>query len=276
MNAEETQSDKSLELLTWLEVNKKNLMFAGIGALVIVCAIYIYNTQKEATETEANQALVMLPRPIDAMGRQGEVSSADLLKVVEKYPSTRAAERALLEAGTALFYEQKFPEARAKFEEFTTKYPNSAHLAAAEYGKAACLDGQNQVDSALSAYQQIVTRFGGDPVATQAKIAIGVIYESKKQPEQALKQYDEVRQGSPRSFNQSQWLREVGSFMSHLTVEYPDLGKTPAPVTTSRPMDLKPGEIPIIDSAPKTSNRTTTPTVVTPPTPPAPAPNTKK
>jgi TolA-binding protein len=263
MNSEQTQSDKSLELLTWFEVNKKRVLYVAVGILLVGCGLYVSNHLSHQKELEATQALVSAAK-IDTTGRLVPATSTDLLGIVDKYSGTAAAERALLQAAGALFVEKKYSESKDKFDQFISKYSNSPFVATAEFGKAACLDAQDQKDQAIAAYQQIVTRFAGEPVVPQAKIAMGILYEAKKQPDQAFKMYSEVA-SDPRSYF---WSREVSQLMNHLLVENPNLD-----TSSARPGLPVPGV-----SVPKTAPApAAAPATKAPATPaPAPAPATKK
>jgi len=226
MNSEATQSDKSLAFLAWLEVNKKRIVFAAVAILVAGIVLYLYNYFAAEKEAAGTAAILELNKPAMGNARPTPPTASEYFGVAERFAGTKAAERAALLGASALFSEKKFSEAKTKFDDFAAKYPNSAFLASAAFGSAAALDGQNQLEPALSAYQQVVTRFAGDPVATQAKLAIAIIYEAKKQPDLALKMYDEIMKDNNAMF----WRREVATLQGHLLVEHPELRETPKPI----------------------------------------------
>ena len=86
--------------------------------LAVGLGVYIYNYFHEQREVEASAALFDLDKLPESRGKQTYPGSAELLKVVENYSGTQAAERALLMAAEAYFREQKYDDARAKFDRF--------------------------------------------------------------------------------------------------------------------------------------------------------------
>ena len=209
MNSEETQTAR-------LEQNKKRLIYAAIAVAVVSSAWYVYDYFQAQKELRAGDALVSLNKAPEAGGKPVSPEASAYLKVAGDYPGTSAAEHALLLAAGALFTENKFKEASAKFEEFTTKYAehgDSPLLAAAALGRAACLDAQKETDKAREAYKQ-------------AKLASAFLYEVKKPPEQALKLYNEL---APLD-KPNVWTREVESRREQLLIKNPQLAATKPPV----------------------------------------------
>ncbi len=222
MNSEETQTARLYAVLGWLDQNRKRLIYATVTLAVVGSVGYVYNYFQAQKELQAGDALVGLNKAPEAGGKASNPAAAAYLKVAGDYPGTTAAEHALLLAGSALFAEEKYKEASDKFAEFIAKYGDrgdSPLLAAAALGKAACLDAQKETDKALEAYKQVSTAYPNDAAAAQAKLASAFLYETKNQPDQALKLYNEL--APPEKPNA--WSREVEPRREQLLLKHPQL-----------------------------------------------------
>ncbi|MBI5774714.1 MAG: tetratricopeptide repeat protein [Verrucomicrobia bacterium] len=195
MNSEQTQTtstSRSLELLAWAEVNKKKLLYGVAGAAALGLLAFFYSHHKAQQELDAGTEVVQLGRTVDASGRIVPPGASAYLKLAQTHSGTAAGERALLLAAGGYFTGGQFGEAKNTFEQFTREFPNSRFAATAAFGLAASLDGSGDTDKALAAYETVVSSHATDPIAQQAKVAMGVLYEAKRQPEKALKLYEEV------------------------------------------------------------------------------------
>ena len=243
MNSEETQTARFYAFLGWLDQNKKRLIYAVTAVAVVSSGWCVYDYLRGQKELQAGGALVSLNKTPEGGGKPVSPAASAYLKVAGDYPGTSSAEHALLLAAGALFTENNFKEAKYKFEEFTTKYAergDSPLLAAAALGKAACLDGLKDTDKALEAYKQVSSAYPNDAAAAQAMLASAFLYEVKKQPEQALKLYNEL--APPEKPNV--WTREVDSRREQLLIKNPQLVPAKPPVMpkiTQLPAPLKAG-----------------------------------
>ena len=228
MEPEQTQSNFLIDLLAWIEVNKRRLIMGGIALVVVWVVIYTYTYfkgQQEVTAEEALSAVFKAPlgNPIRSLP-----DAAGLLTVAERYAAAPAGQRALLLAAGALFQQGKFAEAKEKFQKFSSQYPDSKVIPIAAYGVAACDDAMNNLDGALAGYQAVELKYPKDPVGTQAKLAIGIIQEAKNKPEEALKVYDQLAKSDSRSL----WSSEAFSRRDLLLAKFPHL-MPPPPVTAA-------------------------------------------
>ena len=257
MNNEETQTDRMLQFLTWVEVNKQRLLYGAVGALVLGLAVYVFNYTRQQRELDANAALFALDKLPEGREKAPPTPAADYLKVADQYSGTRAAERALLLGAGSLFSEKNYDEARAKFEQFLRDHTASPSASTAAYGIAACLDAKNDVDKAMEAYQRVIGGYATAPEATQAKLALAILHETKGQPDAALKIYDDILR--PRQ--PSVWNSEATMRRELLLAKHPALA-TPVVLPTFKPTAIN--APPATNAAPQTNS-----TVVTPPAPPA-------
>src|SRR5262245_15735421 len=90
-------SSSWFEVLAWIETNKRILIWAGVGALIIVFAAAAYRWKINETEQAANEALLRLhPEASSGALSAPTATPAEYLRVVKEYPKTAAAERAIL------------------------------------------------------------------------------------------------------------------------------------------------------------------------------------
>ncbi len=218
-NTEEKQESLVwLNFLGWLDSHKKEMGFAGIGVLVLIFAIYTQEHLQAQKEANANAAIFVLNQPT-GNAEPLKVAAAEYLRIAQQYQGTTVAERAMLLAAGQLFSENKYPEAKTRFEEFITRYPTSEKIPVARLGIAACLDAQNQIDPAISGYEQVITAHPGVSEANQAKIAVSLLYEAKGQPDKALKYYDELMRANPPTI----WRSEASMRREELLSRNPQL-----------------------------------------------------
>ena len=229
MSSEITESAKWYEILAWLEINKKRVALGAVIAIGLGVLIAFFAWSKNQREFQADAALFKLGMPIQSSTNTPPPPVSAYLKVAEDYAGTYAGERALLQAAGGMFQEGRYADAFAQFSKFHSKSSDSTLNATAAFGVAACLDAQNRVDEALKAYQDVIQRYPAE--SGRAKLAAARLFEEKKQPESALKLYNELAQLS----SMSPWSAEAQELRSELLLQYPRLAPTNAPLTTLSP-----------------------------------------
>ncbi|HNQ89152.1 MAG TPA: tetratricopeptide repeat protein [Verrucomicrobiota bacterium] len=241
MQPEITESTWFYEFLAWLELNKQRVIWGSVAVLALIVVVYVYRWHIQQTEVDANRALFAI-RPSATPEGSTLVPVGDLLKVAQEYPSTSAGERALLLAAGNLYAEGRYAEAQTRFEEFRKQHAGSLLAPVAALGVASSLDALDKMDEALGAYQGIVNQYPTESVAARAQLAMGAIYESKNQPDQAFRVYDELSRlaGAGQAAMQAAMHKEL------LLQQYPKLAVTnasaiattvvkPAPAPTNAP-----------------------------------------
>lgn len=220
-----------IDFLAWVEVNKKRL-FIGISVVgVVTGALVVYQWHSNQAEAEANAALLKVDRTSPGQERSAEPDAQALLRVATAFPGTGAAGRALLRAAETLFKDGKYAEAQAQFEAFLRSYPGQPLAAVATFGVAACLDALNKTNEAVTAYQDVVSRYGASSVVSQAKLAQARLYEARNEPAQALRIYDEMTRPSQPTLGSS----EAARMRQQLLARHPELVKTNAPPAGALP-----------------------------------------
>jgi predicted negative regulator of RcsB-dependent stress response len=229
MSSESTESTLFIEVLTWAEQNRKTLAVGFAGLVLLGAAVALYRYNKEQTEITANSALAQLPSGFDNAEKRPPVTSTDYLKVLEQYPGTDAGARATLLAAGTLFSEGKYTDAEQKFQQFLKDHPRHMFAASAAYGAAASLEAQGKLVEAETAYREVTTRYEKSSLSDTAKLGLARIYETKNQPEAALKIYDELSApGKAAGFNPQAMTRKQDLLSKH-----PQLMRTNLPAASS-------------------------------------------
>src|SRR5437762_408840 len=150
---EHVEGEGMIDVLAWLEVNKKRVAIGAVLLLLAGFGIYIYNYVGEQKETNASAALIALHPPVNGSTNEPPVPASAFLKVAEEHSGTAAAERAILLAAGAYFAEGKYADAHTQFDRLLKQNPSSKWAPDAAYGIAASLESQGKRDEALTAYQ---------------------------------------------------------------------------------------------------------------------------
>jgi predicted negative regulator of RcsB-dependent stress response len=220
MQPEKQESTWLYEALAWFELNRTRVITAVVAGLGLIVAGYIYLWMRGQAELEANQTLLALRA--NAGPNESAASAADFLKVAEAHASTRAADRAVLLAAGQLFRDGRYAEAQPHFEKLAASDRGGLLGPLAALGVAACLDAQDRVDAALPKYQSVVSDYPSHPVAARAKFAMALLQESRGEPTQALRLYDELM-ASP---NAGRAAMEASVKREALLKQHPELATT--------------------------------------------------
>ena len=218
------ESSKLYELWAWYEANRKRVHLWVTIILIVGIAIAYAVWSAKQKQLNANNAVFLLGEPVSVIA-DGKVPGDELMKVADKYKGTSAAERALLEAGSAYFNAGEYQKAEDAFKRFQSEYPGSDMKNIAAYGLAVCLDAAGKDDAALSAYQTLSRE--NNAVALQAKMNMAAIYQSKGDNEQAVEIYREIS-----STHQSSWAGKAYAQVRKMETRFPELVKKPEPPKT--------------------------------------------
>lgn len=219
MSSDITDTTWFYEFLAWAETHKKQIIagVAGVAVLALVISYAVW--RKNQTAEAANEALLKLTSSTSLGEKEAPPSPQAYLRIAAEYPSTLAGGRALLLGAGALFSEGKYAEALEQFRKFQNEHRHPDLDPIAAMGVASSLDALNKVDEAIQAYQEVIRRYGNETVAAQARLALGRLYETKNQPELALKSYDELTKDEARSV----WSSEAMELRERLLARFPNL-----------------------------------------------------
>lgn len=238
MHQESSDSTWFYEVLAWFELNRKRVIAGAIGVLAVVVAGYVYDWHRRQTERAAEQALFALKERPGTDAEVERLPASDLLKIVNAHSGTSAAQRALILAAADLFEEQKYPEAKEKFDEFLAKHGSSPLAPIAALGVASSLDAMDKVEEAMSAYQRVINQYPAEPAAARARLHMAIIHEHRNQPEQALRLYDDLNR--PATFGTV--AMESSRRRERLLLKHPELAATNQPPLTAASGPGQPGQ----------------------------------
>ena len=197
MQSQDAPTAVLFKLWPWIEANKTRVI---VGAGIIAVAIFLYSFvswRGEQKEINAGQAMtgMALTLPPDANASQW----ADAyFKVAGEYPETLAGRRAWLQGAAALFAAGRFPDAQAQFQKFLDVHPDGQFSAPAALGVAASLEAVGKLDSAASAYQQVLSGFSSDMVVVNsAKFALARIDGQQGKITDAVNLYESIVRNNP-------------------------------------------------------------------------------
>ena len=190
-------------------------------AVALIATIVYYQTQKES---RASEALSNVRKPFNPSAPLPPGTAEAYLKVARNFEGTKAAGRALLEAGSVYYTEGNYANAETQYKQFLNEYPDSPFLPQGMLGLASTLDAEGKAADAIAKYEELRRRFPTDSVIDEAKLALARLYE-KQNPTEAYKLYSEL----VSSGSQSGVGSEAGIRREDLLEKNPELGKTNAP-----------------------------------------------
>lgn len=191
MQTQDVSAEIAFKFWPWLEANGKRLIIAAVAVVVAFFVWFFIATQREQKEQAAGQAYtqLMLNPPAGATPQQ---AVDNYLQLAKKYDGTVAAQRAQLQAASALFNAGRYADAQGQFQSFVTANEGSTLLATARTGIAASLESQGKLDDALAAYRAVSTSYPDSNEALMAKFAVGRILELQGKLAEAVTAYQEV------------------------------------------------------------------------------------
>lgn len=245
MMSEGTESNRTLEFLAWLEVNKKALVIGLVTAVVIGSALATVRWMGREKQRRASSALLELQFRNATNPSAPEPSASDYQNLVAQHAGTLAAARAQLLAAEVLFRDASFEEARQAFQVAEELLKDESLKAVAAYGVAASLDALGRVEEAQGAYERVVLEHATAAVAGQARLALAGLQEQRGELAQALRSYSELTNviGSP-------WGDQARDRHRDLLVRHPELAP-PAPAPAADPAaDASPSSVVVSTNAP--------------------------
>jgi tetratricopeptide (TPR) repeat protein len=228
---EVTDSGSLLRLWVWAETNKKQALW-GVGITVVLALVIGFLLWRHGEqEVKAGEALseIFVPQMLSGGAARPEAAQG-FLRIAADYSGYDAGAQATLLAGGDFFIQGNYDAAKVQFERFAREHRGSPLETSALLGVAACLDAQHKTNEAKTAYKSLIDQHPNDPVALQAKFALGRLYAAQNQPELARNFFEEVARtrGSLLS-------SEAGLRLEELYQQHPELAPAAPP-----PMPLTP------------------------------------
>ena len=154
---QELKEDKfvklALQTKAYIDMNYQKLLRIGltIVAVILIIIFFYYNSQQ--TEIEANSQLGIAE--IEFANGKLVNASERLIRLIDNYNGTDAADQGMFLLANILFQQQKYEDARNYFEKFVDAYNGSNILLASGYaGLAACEEDLNNYAQAAELYER--------------------------------------------------------------------------------------------------------------------------
>jgi len=175
-----------------------------------------YWWHQERQEEEASR---ILSRAFAAMRGEQPGSSANpdeatkrFREVVQQYPRTRSAEEALIALGNLQYGANKIDEALGTFSEYMNAFPRGRFRVMAGLGKAYAQEAKGDLEGGVQTLSELLDRHKDDPLAGEAYLSLGRLYEGLKKTDDAMRIYGQVTE----RYAQSQWAQRALERMSIL------------------------------------------------------------
>lgn len=142
----------TLQAKSYIDENYQTLMRAAliVGAIIVIGVFYHFNTQQ--TKDEANSQLGIAE--IEFANGNLLKASERLIKLIDIYDGTNAADQGMFLLANIYFQQKKFDEAKNYFEKFVSAYSGSNILLASGYaGLAACYEVEGNWSEAADLYE---------------------------------------------------------------------------------------------------------------------------
>jgi TolA-binding protein len=223
------------DLLAWLEVNKKKVAIAAVLLVVVGFIAATVRHMARQKELDASGELLALRVSLNPATNAIPTQPSAFLKIAEDYKGTSAAERARLLAATALYTEGKYAEAERAFSDFVKEFSGSPWAATAAYGVASAQEAQNKPE-AFASYQSVATAYANSAVVDDAKLALARIHETRKQPDQALRLYNELLAPRPGAQPGEPAHPLAAERKEALVRHHPELNTNTSPASVTAPL----------------------------------------
>lgn len=228
----------SEEITYWMKDNYKPIL-TGIFAMGLMGLVYVYTTSKsEAAEHEAAQELFALQ--VKGETTPGSVTAAELEALAVKSRDTGISQHAAIRAAARIFASGNYQEAQQAYESFLREYSSSPLIPEAYLGIAVSLEALKQTDAALARFQELTTRFPDSGAGVRAKVSQARLLKEKGESAQAFQIYRELT--SLSGFNaygqRASWEIEAQIAMSDLLKAHPELIQTNSPAVPAIPAAL--------------------------------------
>ncbi len=197
---------------------RKLLTLGVLALLVVIFSWWGYRTfqakQEEAAQvmlTNAFQMLQQAPEPT-ATGEAREATATGpdqalplFNQIREEYPSSSAAEQALLQIGHTFYAMGRYQEALVAYQRYLEKYPKGSWVFLAALGRAYAMEAQGQYKVAASIFRNLSQRYRGQTFSVEALMGLARSLEQSQQKEEAIAVYRGVVEAYPGSI----WSRQA-------------------------------------------------------------------
>jgi len=160
----------------------------GLGALAVVSAALGWwgyhswrTSQEEAAQVLMTKALTGLEASLKGTegGKASEASSGRLeeaqtilLQIRKEYPSSKAAEQALLQLGNIFYQKADHEKALQAYQEHLEQYPGGSWVILAGVGKGYTLEAQGRYEDAAAIFRTLGERYKDSSLSIEALLGL--------------------------------------------------------------------------------------------------------
>lgn len=183
---------------------KKQIIAALVAIVVVIGGIfaYIYGYAKPREEKAQELLGVVMQKYVMSQdfehALKGEGKTLGLEKIADKYSSTDAGNIAKYQAGICYYQLGKTKEAIKMLEAFDTKGDNTVS-AQALFALANCYATNKQLDKAVETFKKAAKATDVPALCSEYLFQAGIILESQKKNDEALKIYNDIKANYPTS-----------------------------------------------------------------------------
>ena len=190
-------------VIEFFRVNRAVALGVVVIALVGGLGFGVYAWYQERQEADGRRALIAAIAKLRT-DKPGEVANRDealrlLQGVVTAHAGTLAAEEALVRIGNYQYEAQKFDEALGTAAKYLQEYPRGRYRMMVAIAKAYAEEGAGKPDAAIKSLIEITSAGKDDPLAGEAFLNLGRLYEAQKKKDEALRIYSQVAERYPSS-----------------------------------------------------------------------------
>jgi outer membrane protein assembly factor BamD (BamD/ComL family) len=171
----------------------KEWAIKGGAVAVVVLAVLLYRVYRQSSNEQASRML-------------GEARNVQALQaIISQYPSTPAAQLALLQTAKAHYDAGDFVTAASLYGEFARKHPKHRLADIAEMGIIQCMEAMGRIPEALTAYSTFAATHTNSFLAPVALFGKGRCLEQSGRRDEARTLYEDFLAAHPKS----QWKQDV-------------------------------------------------------------------
>jgi len=234
MQTQDGPADFFFRLWPKLEQNKNVLIGGAVAIFVVALAAYFVSSQHAQKEIDAGEALTaILINPVST-GNSTQTATS-LEGVANKYSGTAAGNRAEVQAAAALFDSGNYTEAQAQFEKYLNSNTTGPLAAIAALGIAKCLEAQNKLDQAFSAYQRVASAYAGSSSVGVAEYSMGRICEQQNKLPDAMTHYENVMRLTLPGSLSNQARARAAELQAKIAATTPKTTVSPLSTSTNHP-----------------------------------------
>ncbi len=199
-----------MKIIEWIMSNLKIIgMVAGVIVIVIVITMSWLSYQKgkdskalaleakafdlhqNAQTQAAQESSDSTPDETPQAGNPYQETIETYLELIEQYPGTKSAERALYLLGSIEYERENYEKAQEYFSTYMTKYPKGELQTHAEKSIGYILEQQAKHQQAIDQFKRLEAKISTTDKA-EVQLAIGRNYEVLQQFDEAVSVYQEI------------------------------------------------------------------------------------